>query len=376
MVVLDTLPGSALDRTSSLERTSSGGRASRCVEAFGEYATEGKLSPANFDSAFRRAGFADIRSEEVERYLSNFLQQRQGVSGTNLRLDEFTRILMAHEDKRRWLEKNKVGEEWMCGALRGVSHLLTKVTLFKGDCLWSCTSAESRMGIIMRGAAMLWGRNGDKGQVDFPICEITTNAFLGEGLMPRNTTKVVALGQIDLLYMPMTEVKLRLGDKFIDEIKAMREAKEKHVNARMITIQRVCRRAQNNSALTQLPFLPVKNSLEVQVSAGMQKLATAQVQERNALQAAKRAKSQRTGDIFDDDAPASEGTKLLQQTRLLRMERTGKIMDNITAPVLGTRLRSNRRGDKRGNSGIPPRIKNSELHVMIDTTTMTYDNLK
>jgi hypothetical protein len=108
----------------------------------------------------------------------------------------------------------------------------------------------------------------------------------------------------------------------------------------------------------------------------MQKLATAQVQERNALQAAKRAKSQRTGDIFDDDAPASEGTKLLQQTRLLRMERTGKIMDNITAPVLGTRLRSNRRGDKRGDSGIPPRIKNSELHVMIDTTTMTYDNLK
>jgi hypothetical protein len=68
--------------------------------AFDEFATDGVLSASNFEAAFRRAGFADARTEEVERYHHNFVHQRQGVAGTHLQHDEFARILLAHDEKR------------------------------------------------------------------------------------------------------------------------------------------------------------------------------------------------------------------------------------------------------------------------------------
>ena len=54
----------------------------RCRAAFEEFQSSGVLLAANFDAAFRRAGFPDARAEEVERYRNNFLQQRRGVCGS------------------------------------------------------------------------------------------------------------------------------------------------------------------------------------------------------------------------------------------------------------------------------------------------------
>jgi hypothetical protein len=68
--------------------------------AFDEFAMDSVLSASNFEAAFRRAGFPDARTEEVERYHHNFVHQRQGVAGTHLRHEEFARILLAHDEKR------------------------------------------------------------------------------------------------------------------------------------------------------------------------------------------------------------------------------------------------------------------------------------
>jgi hypothetical protein len=349
----------------------------RCREAFGEFASKGVLSAANFDSAFRRAGYSDVRAEETERYHQNFVQQRQGVSGTHLREDEFLRVVRAHDDKRKFLESISISaKEWVCNAVRGVSHVLTTSTLYKGEVLWSSRSNETRMGIIMKGSAMLWGKQGDKGLVDFPVCEIGMNAVIGDGMMPRMATKVVALGTIDVLFMPMSEVKQRLGDRFIEEITAMLDVKDRHVKARINTMQRVCKRAMVEPPLSQLPFLPVKNHLEAQLAQGMQKLAQAQSQQRAAIQAAKRAKAQRMGGVSSDiseNGPSSA----FDASRLFRMERSGKLPSTNSAPVGGsTRSRTNMPHTAQVRSSIPRRIAASEFHVMIDTGTMMYDDLK
>jgi len=87
----------------------------RCHTAFAEHAGGELLSAGSFDAAFRRAGFPDAHTEQVERYYQNFVLQRQGVAGSCLRLDEFVRILAAHDQKRRQflhLSISSMGEEY------------------------------------------------------------------------------------------------------------------------------------------------------------------------------------------------------------------------------------------------------------------------
>jgi hypothetical protein len=350
----------------------------RCCAAFEEYQSGGVLHAANFDGAFRRAGFPDVRADEVERYHQNFVQQRRGVPGTHLKLDEFLRIQKDHLQKKRFLETNSIsGQEWVRNAIRGVSHLFTKTTLYKGELLWSFDGAENRLGIIMKGRAMLWGRSRKGGafvgDVDFPICEIGSNTVIGDTLMPNTARKVVALGHIDVIYIPMSEVKTRLGDRFLEQIAGMLEGKERHCRARMSTMQRICKRAKTENTLSQLPFLPLKNHLKEQLAKGMQKLAQSQNDQRAALQAAKRAKAQLTGEIDNrDDRPYSPSA---EKSRVLRMERAGKLPVANKAPDLGASRPRTSMSRGAARSSIPRRIAASELHVRIDTGTMTYDDL-
>jgi hypothetical protein len=352
----------------------------RCRAAFEEFQTSGVLLAANFDAAFRRAGFPDARAEEVERYHNNFLQQRRGVSGSHLKLDEFLRITADHHQKKRFIETIRIsGQEWVSNAIRGVAHLFTKTTIGKDRSLWSFDSSESRMGIIMTGRAMLWGRSRKDGawagDVDFPICELGSNTVLGDSVMPGTARKVVALGQVDIIYIPMSEVKLRLGDKFLEQIALILDVKERHSQARMKTMQRICKRAKSENTLSQLPFLPLKNHLKEQLAQGMQKLAQSQIAERAAMQAAKRAKAQRTGDVGDhDDRPSSPPT---EKSRKLRMERTGRLPTAADAKALALGASRPRTSMSRNasRSSIPRRIAASELHVQIDTGTMMYDDL-
>ena len=148
-----------------------------------------------FDEAFRRAGFKDARSEEVERYLQNFVQERPGVAGSQLREQEFLRILAAHDSKCRFLRTARVSsDEWVCNALRGLSHHFTKRTLQNGECLWFPWSGEPMLSIIIAGNAMLWARQGNafsRGLVDFPIATLGANSVIGDDLMPHVASKVM-----------------------------------------------------------------------------------------------------------------------------------------------------------------------------------------
>ena len=348
--------------------------------AFDEYATQGVLAAVNFEAAFRRAGFPDARTEEVERYHHNFVHQRaemQGVTGTHLRRDEFVRILQSHDQKRRFLQHVRIsGKDWVCNAVRGVSHQFTRSTFAQGQCVWAANRADSTMGIIMSGRAMLWGRKG--GEVDFPLWEVGANTVVGDTLMPRMSTRLVALGPVDVLLIPLSEVKLRLGDRFIQEMAAQLEVKERHAQHRLSTMQRVCKRAMGDQSLSQLPFLPLKNQMKEQLAQGMQKLAQAQSKERAALQAAKRAKALRMsgrGVDMSDDRPLSS---LAEKGRIFRMERSGQLLSAPTAKhptSVSTRPRTSM---SRGqlSSSIPRQIAASEFHVCIDTGTMTYDDLR
>ena len=184
---------SRLDRVSSLPGTLS--LEERCRTAFAEFAQHGLLPGASFDEAFRRAGFKDARSEEVERYLQNFVQERPGVAGSQLREQEFLRILAAHDSKCRFLRTARVSsDEWVCNALRGLSHHFTKRTLKNGECLWFPWSGEPMLSIIIAGNAMLWARQGNafsRGLVDFPIATLGTNSVIGDDLMPHVASKVM-----------------------------------------------------------------------------------------------------------------------------------------------------------------------------------------
>ena len=93
---------------------------------------------------FREASLSEgLGSEEVERYLQNFVQERPGVAGSQLREQEFLRILAAHDSKCRFLRTARVSpDEWVCNALRGLSHHFTKRTLKNGECLWFPWSGE------------------------------------------------------------------------------------------------------------------------------------------------------------------------------------------------------------------------------------------
>lgn len=353
----------------------------RCGTAFDEYARGGALKEGNFDAAFRRAGFPDAKVEEVERYHQNFMQQRQGVAGTVLRQDEFLRILSAHDQKRRFLETTRISaKEWVCNALRSLSYLFTKCTLHKGECLWTINGTENKtMGIIIKGRAMLWGRQAN-GLVDFPVCELGVNAILGDGLMPNNASKVVAMGETDVLFIPMSEVKLRLGDRFLEEMSASLVVKNRHVEARLDNMQRVCKRAMSEPPLAQLPFLPVKNQNKEQLAQGMQKLASAQSQKRSALQAANRAILQAANQAATQDGDQTDNhlsTLAAEQSRIFRMERSGRILGTSTESrsSFGKRARTSiSRGQVR--SRIPRRIQSSEFHVCIDTGSMMYDDLR
>ena len=184
---------SRLDRVSSLPGTLS--LEERCRTAFAEFAQHGLLPGASFDEAFRRAGFKDARSEEVERYLQNFVQERPGVAGSQLREQEFLRILAAHDSKCRFLRTARVSpDEWVCNALRGLSHHFTKRTLQNGECLWFPWSGEPMLSIIIAGNAMLWARQGNafsRGLVDFPIATLGANSVIGDDLMPHVASKVM-----------------------------------------------------------------------------------------------------------------------------------------------------------------------------------------
>jgi len=233
------------------------------------------------------------------------------------------------------------------------------------------------MGIIMGGRALLWGRRG--GEVDFPLWEVGINTVIGDTLMPCMSTRLVALGQVDVLVMPMSEVKLRLGDRFIEEMAAQLDVKERHAQHRLSTIQRVCKTAMGNPSLSQLPFLPVKNQLQEQLAQGMQKLAQAQSKKRAVLQASKREKALRMSrgmDLSDDHLASSLGEK----SRIFRMERSGQLLGTATATAknlssLSTRPRTSM-SRSQVSSSIPRQIAASEFHVRIDTGTMTYDDLK
>ena len=346
----------------------------RCHTAFAEHAGGELLAAGSFDAAFRRAGFPDARTDEVERYHQNFVLQRQGVAGSCLRLDEFVRILAAHDQKRQFLENTSISsKDWVCQALRAASHCFIKSTEYKGACLWSVKNSNRKMmAIIIQGRAMLWGRQGN-GQVDFPVCELGTNAVIGDGLMPNMASKVVVMSETDVLYIPMSEVKSRLGDRFLDEMAASLEVKNRHTEARMCNMQRVCKRAICEPALAQLPFLPMKNQMKDQLSQGMQKLATAQSQKRSATMEAKRAKAMRTGGVGDDNS--DNHPSLAEQNRTFRLERSGRILGTSKAPALGTRSGTSMLRGKVPQR-IPRRIQSSEFHVSIDTGSMMYDDLR
>lgn len=249
-------------------------------------------------------------------------------------------------------------------------------TLEKGETLWSYNCLESQMGFIMKGRAMLWGRSRKDGvwagDVDFPICELGSSAVIGDSFMPGTARKVVALGQVDVIYIPMSEVKMRLGEKFLEQIATMLDVKERHSKARMKTMQRICKRAKSENTLSQLPFLPLKNHLKEQLAQGMQKLAQSQNEERAAMQAAKRAKAQRSEVDDDDDRPSSP---LAEKSRKLRMERMGRLPSAATAHTPGASRPRTSMSRSATRSSIPRRIAASELHVRIDTGTMMYDDL-
>ena len=278
--------------------------------------------------------------------------------------------------RRRFLQHFRIsGKDWVCSAVRGVSHLFTRSTFAQGQCVWAANRAESCMGIIMGGRAMLWGRRG--GEVDFPLWEVGINTVIGDTLMPCMSTRLVALGQVDVLFMPMSEVKLRLGDRFIEEMAAQLDVKERHVQHRLNTMQRLCKTAMGNPSLSQLPFLPVKNQLQEQLAQGMQKLAQAQSKKRAVLQASKREKALRMSrgvDLSDDRLASS----LAEKSRIFRMERSGQLLGTATAKNLKSLSTCPRKSMSRSqvSSSIPRQIAASEFHVRIDTGTMTYDDLK
>ena len=129
----------------------------RCRAAFASHAKDGVLPATSFDAAFRQAGYPDARQEEVDRYHVNFVQERKGIPGTHLREEEFVRILLGHDQKRRFLQTFRISsDDRVCNLVRSISHCFTRCTLQHGQHLWSHSSAESRMGIIMEGRAMLW----------------------------------------------------------------------------------------------------------------------------------------------------------------------------------------------------------------------------
>ena len=243
--------------------------------------------------------------------------------------------------------------------------------------MWAANRAESCLGIVMGGRALLWGRRG--GEVDFPLWEVGINTVIGDTLMPSMSTRLVALGQVDVLFMPMSEVKLRLGDGFVEEMAAQLDVKERHVQHRLSTIQRVCKTAMGNPSLSQLPFLPVKNQLQEQFAQGMQKLAQAQSQQRAVLQASKREQALRMSRRTDCSDDRLTTSSLAEKTsRIFRMERSGQLLGTATAKnliSLSTRPRTSM-SRSQVSSSIPRQITASEFHVRIDTGTMTYDDLK
>jgi hypothetical protein len=354
----------------------------RCRAAFASHAKDGVLPATSFDAAFRQAGYPDARQEEVDRYHVNFVQERKGIPGTHLREEEFVRILLGHDQKRRFLQTFRISsDDRVCNLVRSISHCFTRCTLQHGQHLWSHSSAESRMGIIMEGRAMLWARHGERGQVDFPMCELGKNRLVGDITMPPLATKVVAIGPVDMLFISMSEVKMRLGEPFIDEIADKHAGKNRHVQAQLRVMQRVCKRAKGDMLLASLPFLPARSPLREQLATGMQNLAKTQSEERAAKQAAKRAKAERACGTSTSSAPDLDDSRALslqvgvgEKTRQFRMERAGKLPSAIA--LLPSEARPKSRLLRRPvTSSIPRRIVASEFRVRIDTSTMVYDDM-
>ena len=182
--------------------------------------------------------------------------------------------------------------------------------------------------------------------------------------------QVVACGPLEVLVISMSEVRSRLGDRFVAAFADKIAAQTRLVAVQMGTHRRVCKRVRMVPALSALPFLPVKNGLKEQVAQAGAKLAKAQQDEREAMKQ-KRAQKLRAGGICDDGSQV--GDRSCPLSRMVRLERTGRLSSSESVVLGATRRSLASRRPK--TSGIPPRIPRSEYRVRIDCGTMMYDDL-